>query len=339
MGFLVEDKPGLWREWQSGAATAATAGVVSSGTADAVGPDKEIHTEPGGDLHGPTTVMRTAQQRSAALRRKIPLYVGLTTGFCGSFTSFSAFARDIFLALANGLPSPVYHEPPTLSSPDSRAPAMSQQLAGRNGGYSVAAVLAVLILTVSLSLSALSFGKHIALLLSDRRWTASVSERFVTRILDPLTVFLALGCWIGAVMMAAFPPYDEWRGQALFAVILAPLGCLIRYYLAVYLNAGVAGFPMGTFVANVSGTLMLGVMYDLQHASIGGVIGCQMLQGVQDGFCGCLTTVSTWAAELKSLRRRQAYVYGLCSVGVSWALLIIVMGSLKWSGGFRQKSC
>ncbi|RMJ21748.1 chromosome condensation protein [Aspergillus sp. HF37] len=84
-----------------------------------------------------------------SVKKTIPLYIGLTTGFCGCFTSFSTFARDIFLALSNDLSSP----PPS-------APIVS-----RNGGYSFMALVAVILLTVSLSLSSLIFGAHLALAL------------------------------------------------------------------------------------------------------------------------------------------------------------------------------
>lgn len=45
----------------------------------------------------------------AKRKKAIPLYIGLATGFCGSLTSFSSFARDFFLALSNNLPTPLNH--------------------------------------------------------------------------------------------------------------------------------------------------------------------------------------------------------------------------------------
>ncbi|KAK6851872.1 hypothetical protein PG995_011997 [Apiospora arundinis] len=74
------------------------------------------------------------------------------------------------------------------------------------------------------------------------------------------------------------------------------------------------------------GTAVLGMAWDLAHVPSGGVIGCQVLQGIEDGFCGCLTTVSTWVSELTGLRRRNAYIYGLASVVVGLALMVAIMG-------------
>ncbi|QDS68817.1 hypothetical protein FKW77_006268 [Venturia effusa] len=236
------------------------------------------------------------QKEDLKRKKTLPLYIGLSVGFCGSFTSFSSFIRDAFLALSNDLSGKnVGH-------------------LSRNAGWSVCAVLAVLILEIGLSLTALSFGAHIAIATTPT--LARIPKLHTHRFLDPLAVFLGLGCWLGAILLAIWPPRNKWRGEVVFALVFAPLGCLIRFYLSLKLNSKIAKFPLGTFAANVLGTIVLGMCYDLQHAGAGvaDIVGCQVLQGIQDGFCGCLTTVSTWVAELKALRKHHAYSYGCTSV-------------------------
>lgn len=255
------------------------------------------------------------------IKKTIPLYIGMATGFCGSLTSFSSFIRDAFLALSNDMVTPGVPNSPT----------------SRNGGYSFMALLAVIILTITLSLSALFIGAHIAIAVE--RFTLSIRYPITKRILDPAAVVLGWGSWIGAVFLAIFPPHDFWRGRAVFAIVFAPLGCLLRFYVSLHLNGMAASFPVGTFVVNVFGTGVLGMAWDIAHAQVGGVIGCQVLQGIEDGFCGALTTVSTWVAELSSLRRKHAYTYGTASVVVSLLLLIGVMGGLRWSDGFKPLLC
>lgn len=158
--------------------------------------------------------------------------------------------------------------------------------------------------------------------------------------------------------MAAVPPdrlsgpayaghKETWRGQVLFSLVFAPLGCLLRFYMSLKLNGLVPSFPLGTFTANIFGTAVLGMTYDLQRAPVSaagmgavvGVTGCQVLQGVEDGFCGTLTTVSTWVVELTGLRRRHAYVYGGASVFMGLGILVVVMGSVLWTVGWRTPSC
>jgi len=292
-----------------------------------------------------------ATKRHNALKKSIPLYIGLATGFCGSLTSFSSFMRDAFLALSNNLPPLVPHSSGSPNNPSTTAP--------RNGGYSFMALIAVIILTVCLSLGALQFGAHLAITLEGIAHALKIKPG--RRLLDRTVVVLGWGTWLGAIIMAVWPPdrpggpsgrstwrQETWRGEAILALVFAPLGCLLRFYASTHLNGRIVSFPLGTFVVNMFGTIILGMCYDLQHAPLGtagrlmiggGQVGCQVLQGVMDGFCGCLTTVSTWILELKTLRKRHAYIYGLASVGVSLAFLVVIMGSLRWTVGFSTPAC
>lgn len=269
--------------------------------------------------------LTAAKKAHLATKKSIPLFVGLATGFCGSFTSFSSFLRDSFLALSNDLLTPLGSN------------------ASRNGGYSFMAVVAVIVLTVSVSISGLHIGAHLAILLEP--YTPSLPYALTRRILDRVSVLLAWGSWLGAVFLAIWPPDrnsegpEVWRGRAVFAIVFAPLGCLCRFYASLYLNGKMSSFPLGTFLVNVIGTAILGISWDLQHVPLGGVLGCQVLQGVEDGFCGCLTTVSTWVSELAALKRSHAYKYGGASVVTGLCLLVVIMGSLRWGRGFSEILC
>ncbi|KAG2000926.1 hypothetical protein GB937_010687 [Aspergillus fischeri] len=214
--------------------------------------------------------------------------------------------RDVFLALTNDLPNP-----------------SASSITSRNGGYSFMALLAVLLTTIALSLSALICGAHLALTCD--RFTPPLPFRLTRRVLDPLFVLLGWGCWLGAVFLAIWPPdrstsnssnntLDTWRGRAVFAIVFAPLGCLLRYYLSLYLNPRVPAFPLGTFTLNIFGTIVLAMCFDLQRVDgVGTAIrsdarsapyailtSCQVLQGVMDGFCGCATThkILIWDSAL-----------------------------------------
>lgn len=278
----------------------------------------------------------------ASVKRTIPLYIGLSTGFCGSFTSFSSFTRDGYLALSNALPVPVSHT--------SAAPINAASTVHRNGGYGFLAICAVIIPTVVLCIGALVAGAHLALALEPL--TPHVPSFYARRFVDRLIVLLAWSAWLGAIILAIWPPdrpsgpigqaswaLEHWRGDALFALVFAPVGCLLRFYTSLHLNGKMSSFPLGTFAVNIFGTALEGMFYDLQHVPLGGRIGCQVLQGLMDGFCGCLTTVSTWVAELKGLRLRQAYTYGAASVAAGVGLVVVIMGSLQWTRGFRSPLC
>jgi fluoride ion exporter CrcB/FEX len=128
--------------------------------------------------------------------------------------------------------------------------------------------------------------------------------------------------------------------------VFAPLGCLARYYVSLYVNPLLSTFPLGTFTVNIFGTAVLGMAYDIQHVPLqhsgivgGGILSCQVLQGIMDGFCGCLTTVSTWIAELDGLKKRHAYMYGAVSIGVGLGLAVVIMGSVRWTVGWQHIVC
>ncbi|KAL8999357.1 MAG: hypothetical protein Q9169_001783 [Polycauliona sp. 2 TL-2023] len=287
------------------------------------------------------------KQSHASFKKTIPLYIGLSTGFCGSLTSFSSFIRDAFLALANALFVPISH----ISVSSATIPP-SSNIIHRNGGYSFMALLAVIITTIALSISALIVGAQLAVAVE--RDTPSIAYRSTRKIMDKTMVFLAWGSWLGAIILAIWPPdrvggpsahnartSEHWRGAAIFAIVFAPLGCLLRFYISIALNSKIKSFPLGTFAVNMLGTALEGMFWDLQHSSVksGGVVGCQVLQGMMDGFCGTATTVSTWAGELNGLRRRHAWVYGAVSVVVGVGMMVGIMGGMLWGKGWSEPVC
>lgn len=310
MGFLAEDRMLFRHEW----GTPTYEHQIQKAKRD------EESGGGSGDSGRPAVDLAAAKKAHLATKKTIPLYIGLATGFCGSFTSFSSFMRDTFLAVSNDL---------TYGSSTATTP--------RNGGFSFMALLAVVIITVTASLSGLFAGAQLASALEPV--TPSLPFLVTRRVADRLAVFLAWGCWAGAVVLAAVPPAGYWRGVAVFSLVLAPLGTLARFYLSLWLNGLRPSFPLGTFAANALGTAVLGMAWDLQRVPLGGVVGCQVLQGVEDGFCGCMTTVSTWVAELAGLRRRHAWVYGAASVVLGFAVMVAVMGGLRWSNGFAALQC
>ncbi|KAK7937849.1 uncharacterized protein PG986_014717 [Apiospora aurea] len=321
MGFLSEDRKLFLNEWGTPTYHQQIQQAKKASEDEGSG-----NSSPG---RAADIDLAAAKKAHMATKKTIPLYIGLATGFCGSFTSFSSFIRDVFLALSNDLNTP---DGGSTTTP-------------RNGGFSFMALLAVILTTVSLSISGLFVGAHLAICLEP---VIPSLPFFATRkIVDRVCVLLAWGCWLGAVLLSIFPPdrsshrgaSEAWRGRAAFALVFAPLGCLGRFYASMYLNGRIASFPLGTFAVNIFGTAVLGMAWDFAHVPSGGVIGCQVLQGIEDGFCGCLTTVSTWVSELTGLRRRHAYIYGFTSVAVGLAFMVAIMGGLRWSHGFASLKC
>lgn len=101
----------------------------------------------------------------------------------------------------------------------------------------------------------------------------------------------------------------------------ASAGACVRYLLTNIVKAHVKGdFPLATFILNVTGALMLGLVVGVKLSSLPYAI-------IGTGFLGGYTTFSTFNNELFSLVKshnyRMAVIYALTSyiIGIGFAFL------------------
>ncbi|BEJ10963.1 hypothetical protein CspHIS471_0103850 [Cutaneotrichosporon sp. HIS471] len=151
---------------------------------------------------------------------------------------------------------------------------------------------------------------------------------------DAFMFFLAVASYAGALAMYFAAP-RSWRERTVFALLLSPPGAMIRYALS-KLNARarfVGRFPIGTFIANIAATLVIGGAYAAGHRPAI-VVTCDAMNALQFGFCGCLSTVSTFVVEARILRRGWAWVYVLSSVVVGHLMILATAGAVRWGVGY-----
>lgn len=311
MGFLLEDRKLFLHEW--GSPTYHQTLMEAR--------QQRNNAEHGRQTEQDNVDLSAARAAFMTTKKSIPLYIGLTTGFCGSLTTFSEFILDVFLSMAN---HPASLAPPT-------------EPTSRNGGYGFMALLAVIIVTVCLSLSAIRLGVDFAVGMESL--TPPLPITITRKVLDRSVVVLGWGSWVGVIILCILSPHNVWRGHIALSLAFAPLGVILRFHLAILLNSKISTFPLGTFLANVFASAIVAAVWAMDHASVGGIIACEVLQGVEGGFCGCLSTVSTWAAELNSLRRKYSYFYGMLSILVSLVLVVIIAGVQNWAVGIQPLLC
>jgi CrcB protein len=100
---------------------------------------------------------------------------------------------------------------------------------------------------------------------------------------------------------------------ALLVVVGAVVGAPLRYLTdRLVQSRHDSVFPWGTLVVNVVGCLVLGALSGSGVASTGPLY---VLLGT--GFCGALTTYSTFSYETVRLAQERAYFYAVTNVLVS----------------------
>ena len=83
--------------------------------------------------------------------------------------------------------------------------------------------------------------------------------------------------------------------HAILVFLGGGFGSVLRFLIGKYLNSAETGIPYGTFVANILGSLLIGVILGLAVKNNTFTQSQTLL--LATGFCGGFTTFSTFAYE------------------------------------------
>lgn len=124
--------------------------------------------------------------------------------------------------------------------------------------------------------------------------------------------------------------------KSILAVSLgAALGALLRWVLGLKLNTLLPSLPPGTVVANLVGGYIIGAAIAFFANTPGLAPEWRLL--IITGFCGGLTTFSTFSAEVVVLLQQGRLVWALGAVATHLAgsLLMTMLGllSIHWLMG------
>ncbi|MGV0952800.1 MAG: fluoride efflux transporter CrcB [Fluviibacter sp.] len=125
------------------------------------------------------------------------------------------------------------------------------------------------------------------------------------------------------------------RGQSLLNAILAisvgsALGALLRWQLGLKLNEIFPTLPPGTLVANLVGGYIIGLA--VAYFANASEISPEWRLFIITGFCGGLTTFSTFSAEVVSLLQagRFGWASATVAIHVSGSLIATIAGLFTW---------
>ena len=118
--------------------------------------------------------------------------------------------------------------------------------------------------------------------------------------------------------------------SVIFIALGGSVGSVARYLISVYIQRySWISFPLGTFVVNALGCLLIGFIYGISQK--GSVMSNEMRLLLTVGFCGGFTTFSTFANEGFTLLRGGEFfqfgVYTILSVVVG--LIAVYLGYIS----------
>ncbi|KTC87151.1 MULTISPECIES: fluoride efflux transporter CrcB [Legionella] len=112
----------------------------------------------------------------------------------------------------------------------------------------------------------------------------------------------------------------------------AALGAIFRWFLSLKLNHLFPSIPPGTLVANLIGGYIIGlaIAYFTSMPSI----SSEWRLFIITGFCGGLTTFSTFSAEIVALLQEEQYGMFLGEIAshLMGSILMTIAGMATWFG-------
>lgn len=251
------------------------------------------------------------------------VFVGMSTGLCGSITTFSGVilvASKEFYNIKNK---------------------------NRDTFHSILGGLGVLMVCFGLSFIGFTFGRHIAMAFVKAKdsqnskiqklkyLAARCFHRATINKVDCLLIVLGLASY--AVTIALVIAVTSGR-DITFSMLFAPFGTLLRWRLG-KLNPKFPRFPLGTFIVNIGGSLILVIFYLLGITIIKSMVVCDVFFGIMDGFCGCLTTISTFVVESTGLDNKYGYRYAVISIVVAQVIMAVGFGIYVGTGRVTSTFC
>ncbi|SSD62122.1 uncharacterized protein SCODWIG_03884 [Saccharomycodes ludwigii] len=233
------------------------------------------------------------------------LHVPVTTGYCGTFSSYSTMISELF-----------DHSTSTTYYP--------------NRAYGIMEFLSVIVVELTSSMGSLLIGTRF----SEEYLTSKTMISFLNKHVYPLTY--TLGIPITIVMIVLSGVYSNFSREFLVGSLFSIFGAYLRFYLS-KINPKFT-IPWGTFIANQFASLIVAVL-DLVLTSRKNIVhsknGRLVLKGLSSGFCGGLSTMSTFMAEGRKIKLTFVLIYYFITIFTSYSLFIIILGSYKWTVGLN----
>ncbi|MGO3154063.1 MAG: fluoride efflux transporter CrcB [Mesonia sp.] len=119
--------------------------------------------------------------------------------------------------------------------------------------------------------------------------------------------------------------------QVLIVFLGGGTGSVARYLLSKWMNNPISGLPYGTFLANVLGSFLIGIILGYFYKT--NTISQNTTLLLATGFCGGFTTFSTFVYESHVLLKNSDFlnfgIYALASIILGFAAVFLGMWLTK----------
>ncbi|XP_057835976.1 uncharacterized protein LOC131046294 isoform X1 [Cryptomeria japonica] len=141
--------------------------------------------------------------------------------------------------------------------------------------------------------------------------------------------------WGGSLVLVVFEFTSHHKTKLWIASMVGPFGVWMRWFMARLNGQGIGAqkylkwIPMGTLLTNIMASIMMAALSTI-HLVVKDHTKRIVIEGLQLGFLGCLSTVSTFVVEVRAMHQSshpwRAYVYILLSL-----LPAFIFGTLIYS--------
>ncbi|CCH62233.1 hypothetical protein TBLA_0G02960 [Henningerozyma blattae CBS 6284] len=267
------------------------------------------------------------------------LFLALTTGFCGCLSSYSSFILELFEYSTD------------LTSSDIKG-----HKHWPNRAYGIMEFLSVLTLELLVSMGSLIFGRK---LVTDLFYHPDYLKNFFDhgnwrntflRYMNFLSAVLCLPI-IGMLIVLVLCYNTYARGKWTLPPFFGIVGAILRMKLSDWFNARIAQFPIGTFIANELAVIVICVLTLIQKGKrhSGSALHmkpiahtlkqCRVVTAIISGFCGSLSTISTFINEGYKLPLPDTLLYYTTSIFISYVLAVLLLGIFSWTRGLTDPVC
>ncbi|VEU20165.1 DEKNAAC100966 [Brettanomyces naardenensis] len=259
--------------------------------------------------------------------KQVALHTGITAGFCGSFSTWSSLLIEVLFKTLDGL------------NGGNLLP---------NHGYGVMEFFSVLLVQMGVSFLGYLLGKDFAALLDIWSVSRKLSTWFnyrICRAIELTTSFLGIAALIADLVVGLTIPLDTtWKTKYAFSLIFGAFGAVLRFRLSKYNGSfGLDWFPSGTLMANVMSCTLISILYLLLYGIKGaativtGQVHRMIVNAFSAGFCGALSTTSSFVNELYNLDYPfQRYGYFSVTFLICFLIMLLIDGPYFWTKGFIE---